>query len=74
MALEKQGWEPEVGGLGGYPSAADNGNRCLRWWGRWRMIEAPQMARDLIAAGWQPGPAIGEGVAPAAPCSSGPYR
>ena len=32
----------------------------LRWWGRWRRIQAPQTARDLIAAGWQPGPAIGE--------------
>ena len=32
----------------------------LRWWGRWRRIQAPQSARDLIAAGWQPGPAIGE--------------
>ena len=32
----------------------------LCWWGRWRMIQAPQMARELIAAGWQPGPAIGE--------------
>ena len=24
------------------------------------LIQAPQTARDLIAAGWQPGPAIGE--------------
>ena len=31
----------------------------LRWWGRWRG-SGTQTARDLIAAGWQPGPAIGE--------------
>ena len=36
----------------------------LRWWGRWRRIQAPQTARDLIAAGWHNGHRCG--VAPAA--------
>ena len=35
------------------------------------MIQAPQTARDLMAEGWQPGPAIGEELAPAAQGSTG---
>ena len=32
----------------------------LRWWGRWRHIQAAVTAKDLIAGGWKPGPALGE--------------
>ena len=32
----------------------------LRWWGRWRYLQAPTTAKQLIAQGWQPGPALGE--------------
>jgi poly(A) polymerase len=31
----------------------------LRWWGRWRHIQAPLQASDLIAQGLKPGPALG---------------
>ena len=59
MALEQNGWQPEALALV-VTLRPQQWKPLLRWWGRWRMIQAPQMARDLIAAGWQPGPAIGE--------------
>ena len=59
MALEKQGWQPETVALA-VTLMPKQWKQLLRWWGRWRSIQAPQTARDLIAAGWQPGPAIGE--------------
>ena len=59
MALEKQGWQPETVALA-VTLMPKQWKQLLRWWGRWRSIQAPQTARDLIAAGWQPGLAIGE--------------
>ena len=59
MALEKQGWQPEALALV-VTLRPQQWKQLLRWWGRWRKIQAPQTARDLIAAGWKPGPAIGE--------------
>ena len=32
----------------------------LRWWGRWRHLQADVTAKDLMAGGWKPGPALGE--------------
>lgn len=32
----------------------------LRWWGRWRHLQAPLTARQLMAQGWQSGPALGQ--------------
>ena len=32
----------------------------LRWWGRWRHLQADITAKDLMARGWKPGPALGE--------------
>ena len=32
----------------------------LRWWGRWRHLQAPVSARELITQGWQPGPELGQ--------------
>ena len=58
-AIEQQGWPPEVVALA-VTLKPQQWKPLLRWWGRWRRIQAPQTARDLIAAGWQPGPAIGE--------------
>jgi poly(A) polymerase len=58
-ALEQQGWQPEAVALV-VTLRPQQWKPLLRWWGRWRRIKAPQTARDLIAAGWQPGPAIGE--------------
>ena len=58
-ALEQKGWQPEAVALA-VTLRPKQWRPLLRWWGRWRRIQAPQTARDLIAAGWQPGPAIGE--------------
>ena len=58
-ALEQQGWLPEAVALA-VTLRPQQWKPLLRWWGRWRGIQAPQTAHDLIAAGWQPGPAIGE--------------
>ena len=58
-AIEQQGWPPEAVALA-VTLRPQQWKPLLRWWGRWRRIQAPQTARDLIAAGWQPGPAIGE--------------
>jgi len=58
-ALEQQGWQPEAIALV-VTLKPKQWKPLLRWWGRWRRIQAPQTARDLIAAGWKPGPAIGE--------------
>ena len=59
MAIEQQGWQPEAVALA-VTLRPKQWKQLLRWWGRWRRIQSPQTARDLIAAGWQPGPAIGE--------------
>ena len=32
----------------------------LRWWGRWRHVQAPVTARELLAQGWSAGPALGD--------------
>ena len=58
-ALEQNGWLPEAVALA-VTLRPQQWKQLLRWWGRWRGIQAPQTAHDLIAAGWQPGPAIGE--------------
>jgi len=58
-ALEQKGWQPEAVALA-VTLRPKQWRPLLRWWGRWRGIQAPQTARDLIAAGWQQGPAIGE--------------
>ena len=57
-ALERQGCSPEAVALA-VTLRPPQWKCLLRWWGRWRWIQAQQTARDLIAAGWQPGPAIG---------------
>ena len=31
----------------------------LRWWGRWRHVQAPVTARQLLAQGWSAGPELG---------------
>ena len=57
-ALEQQGCSPEAVALA-VTLRPPQWKCLLRWWGRWRWIQAQQTARDLIAAGLQPGPAIG---------------
>ena len=58
-ALEQKGWQPEAVALV-VTLRPEQWKPLLRWWGRWRRIQAPQTGSELIAAGWQPGPAIGE--------------
>ena len=58
-ALEQQGWSPEAVALA-VTLRPQQWKPLLRWWGRWRWIQAPQTARDLIDEGWQPGPAMGQ--------------
>ena len=58
-ALEQHGWQPETVALA-VTLRPKQWKPLLRWWGRWRRIQAPQTARDLMAAGWRPGPALGE--------------
>ena len=58
-ALERQGCSPEAVALA-VTLRPPQWKPLLRWWGRWRRIQAPQTARDLITEGWQTGPAIGE--------------
>ena len=56
--LEEKRWAPEVVAL----AVLDNTSfrrPLLRWWGRWRHVAAPVSARELIAQGLQPGPALG---------------
>ena len=58
-ALESRPWSAEVVAL----EVALMGpcwRPLLRWWGRWRHVQSPQTARDLIATGLKPGPQLGE--------------
>ena len=59
MALEQRGWSPQTVAL-----MVSLRPLCwrhlLRWWGRWRLIQSPETARQLIADGWPSGPALGE--------------
>ena len=57
-ALEQQGWQPEAVALT-VTLRPCQWKALLRWWGRWRRIQAPVTARDLMAEGWSPGPGIG---------------
>jgi poly(A) polymerase len=57
--LEAPGISPEAVALA---LAAGVGPRrpLLRWWTRWRHIRSPIAAEQLIAAGFRPGPSLGE--------------
>ena len=64
-ALERQNFVPEAvaHAVCVLPQpAADAGfwKPLLRWWGRWRHLQADVTAKDLMAGGWKPGPALGE--------------
>ncbi len=58
-ALEQKGWLPEAVALA-VTLRPQQWKPLLRWWGRWRWIQGPQTARDLIDEGWQPGLAMGQ--------------
>ena len=56
--LEQQRWSPEAVAL----AVLDNTSfrrPLLRWWGRWRHVTSPVSARELMAQGMRPGPALG---------------
>ena len=60
-ALESRPWRAEVVAL----EVALMGpcwRPLLRWWGRWRHVQSPQTARDLMATGLKPGPQLGEAL------------
>jgi poly(A) polymerase len=48
-----------VSGAGGVQPWRQWRRPLLRWWWRWRHIQAPLEASELIAQGMQPGPALG---------------
>jgi poly(A) polymerase len=57
--LEAPGSSPEAVALA-LAAAAGPRRPLLRWWLRWRHLRGAASAADLIAAGLQPGPALGE--------------
>ena len=57
-ALEQQAWGVEAVALLVSQNPAQK-RPLLRWWGRWRHCTSPLTAKDLLAQGWQPGPALG---------------
>ena len=64
QALERQNLEPEAVAhaacvLAKPESDAAYWKALLRWWGRWRHLQADVTAKDLMAGGWKPGPALG---------------
>lgn len=63
-ALEQQGVAPEAVAHAACLLAADSATAgvwkpLLRWWGRWRHVQAPVTARELLAQGWSAGPELG---------------
>ena len=64
-ALEQQGVAPEAVAHAVCVLATSLGDGgvwqpLLRWWGRWRHVQAPVTARELLAQGWSAGPALGD--------------
>ena len=57
-ALEQQSWGAEAVALLVSQNPPQR-RPLLRWWGRWRHFTSPLTAKDLLAQGWQPGPALG---------------
>ena len=65
QSLERQGLAPEAVAHAVCVLAQPTADGApwkplLRWWGRWRHLQAAVTAKDLMARGWKPGPALGE--------------
>ena len=65
QALERQGVAPEAVAHAVCLLAQQGADGALwkpllRWWGRWRHLQAAVTAKDLMAGGWKPGPALGD--------------
>ena len=63
-ALEQQGVAPEAVAHAVCLLAAGSPTTgvwkpLLRWWGRWRHVQAPVTARELMSQGWSAGPELG---------------
>ena len=57
--LEKSKWQPQAVAIlicKGIPVW----HPLIRWWGRWRKIQSPISAKELLNDGWQPGPDLGK--------------
>ena len=59
--LEAEAWSAEVIALD-IALFSPCWRPLLRWWGRWRHVVAPVTARQLLAQGMQPGPAVGKAL------------
>lgn len=57
-ALERRPWSPNVVALV-VCQKPPLWRPLLRWWGRWRHGTSPVTAKELISAGWRPGPDLG---------------
>jgi len=57
--LEQHGWSPEAVALR-LVSGQRPRRPLLRWWARWRHLQPACNAQQLLAAGMQPGPALGQ--------------
>jgi len=64
QALELQNFVPEAVAHAvcvlANPTADAFWRPLLRWWGRWRHLQAAITAKELMAGGWKPGPALGK--------------
>jgi poly(A) polymerase len=63
-ALEQRGVAPDAVAYAVCLLAADSATSgvwkpLLRWWGRWRHVQSPVTARELLAQGWSAGPELG---------------
>ena len=64
-ALEQRGAAPEAVAHVVCVLAAPLGDgsvwqSLLRWWGRWRHVQTPVTAKELLAQGWSAGPGLGD--------------
>lgn len=59
--LEAEAWPAEVVALD-VALCGSCWRPMLRWWGRWRHVKSPVTAKQLLAQGMQPGPALGKAL------------
>ncbi len=58
-SIENNHWNPQAVAL----TICKGGpmwRELLRWWGRWRLIQSPITAKELMAKGWEAGPELGK--------------
>ena len=57
--IEQSNWNHEAVALA-ICNASTLWGPLLRWWSRWRLIQSPISANELMKRGWDPGPNLGE--------------